>query len=172
MAFASGVDLIPTAQESPSMWAPGSPGLQQQLNSEFAPQVGLLAADPSPPPMLFLPAEGSPVQPVSNIPSLPIGNLPWNGSPFSPQLRAESSTLDPSLNVQATGEVSSLLLPQPGTYDPVSSDVDAYVPNTDGFLLEPAHTITAQLQSGASEIFRHAVVDDVTPTDLVVTPWL
>ena len=157
MTFTGDVDLIPTAQEIgqlPSMWVPVSPGHQQQLNSEFAPQLGLLAADPSPPPVLFLPAEGVSVHPVSNIPSfLPNTDLPWNGFPNSPQLDAEPSTADPTSIVQGTGEVSSLLLPPAGTYGQISSDADAHVPNaedqalistnmraiaTDGFQLEPA----------------------------------
>ena len=156
MAFAGGVDLIPASHEMeqlPSMWVPVSPGLQQRLNSEFAPQLGLLAAVPCPPPVLFLPAEGCSVHPVSNIPSLPNAHLPWNGFPYSPQLDAGFFTVDPSLIVQGTGEVSSLLLPPAGTYGPVSSDTDAHVPNaadqaltstdmrgfgSDGFQLEPA----------------------------------
>ena len=157
MAFAGGVDPILTAQEIEqlaSTWVPVSPWLQQQLNSEFAPQLGLLAADPSPPPALFLPAEGVSVRPVSNIPFLsPNADLPWNGFPNSPQLDPEPSMVDPTSIVQGTGEIPSLLLPPAGTYGPISSDADAYVSTaedqaltstnvhaigTDGFQLEPA----------------------------------
>ena len=158
MAFAGGVDRILTEQEIEqlaSTWVPVSPWpQQQQLNSEVAPQLGTLAADPSPPPALFLPAEGGSIHPVSDIPFLPPNaDLPWNGFPYSPQLDATPSTVDPSLIVQGTGDVSSLLLPPAGTYDPILPDADAYVPDaedqagtsasmpafaTDDFQLEPA----------------------------------
>lgn len=156
-AFADGVNLVPTPHEIaqvPSMWAPVSPGLQQQLNSEFAPQLGLLAADPSPPPVLFLPAEGGSVHPVSNIPFLPPNaDLPWNGFPYSPQQSAENLLVDPKLIMQENGEVSFRHLPSAGTYALVPSDADALeldnedqallssimpASGTHGFQLEPA----------------------------------
>ena len=138
-SFAGGVDLVPTAQEIaqlPSMWTPVSQGLQQQLNSEFAPQLGLLAADPSPPPALLLPAEGASVHPVSNIPVLGAENLP----------------VDPRLVVQGTDGLSSAHQPPASTYALVPSDADAFLldtedqsvlnsmlaSGTDGFQLLPA----------------------------------
>ena len=172
MTFAGGVDLNPTAQEIdqlPSMWTPVSPGLQHQLNSEFAPQLGLLAADPSPPPALFLPAQGASVHPVSNIPFLPPNaGFPWNGVSYSPQMNAETATVDPTSTVQVTGEVLPLLLPPAGTSASISPDADPYVPNaegqaltstnkrgfpTDSFQLEPApkRTKIAELLPVAAE---------------------
>ena len=136
MAFAGGVDRILTDQEIEqfaSTWVPVSPWPQQQQpNSEFAPQLGLLAADPSPPSALFMPAEGGERNSVSNIPFLqPNADLPWNGFPYSPQLDAAPSTVDPSLIMQDTGNVSSLLLPPAGTYDPILPDADADVPDAE-----------------------------------------
>lgn len=113
MAFAGRFELNPTPQEieqPPSMWAPVSPEQQQQLNSEFAPQLGLLAADPNPPPALFLPAEGSSVQPAPNTPFVPSAEVPWEGFPTLPQFVAGASNFDPTPTVQKPEDEASRIL--------------------------------------------------------------
>ena len=161
--FDGGVDL--TAQEMaqlPSMWMPVLPELQQQLNSEFAPQPGLFAADPSPPPALFLPAEGVFVHPVSNFPFLGAGNFP----------------VDPRLVVQGTDDLSSAHLPPAGTCAPVPADAGAFVlatedqalhstiipgTDTDVFQLQPASNRgkMAEILPATLEDMEFATLEDM-----------
>ena len=101
------VGLARESQQEVSRWLPVSPHLQKHLNMVYASQLKRLAADPNPPPALFLPAEEE-----RSAMTMPCVQSPFNGDdpgPISsqvPDTQFDIASIDPSLLMQGKDEMS------------------------------------------------------------------
>ena len=140
MASADTVDTAALERPpSPSRWVPVSSELQRHLNRVYAPQLARLAADPNPPPVLYLPAEGSPFPYMPSLELLPDHISTGSGYLQTPhQPIAKPLIIDPSLLMPSKGELPPPLSSLNGTYHPVAPVTDFYKPVAEDSISTPS----------------------------------